>query len=111
MSLPDKPSNKSDSSLDEVTNFEQVLKEVEALLQKLRERYVQLQTAKQDKAELQQRQHQLQTELDQVQEQLKALAVNLEGSLESSYQEYFWQVVRFVGLGFVLGQLLHGCIR
>lgn len=105
MSLPDKPSNQSDSSLDEVTHFEQVLKEVEALLQKLRERHVHLQTAKQDQA-VQQRQHQLQTELEQVQEQLKALAVNLESSLESSDQEYFWQVVRFVGLGFVLGQLL-----
>jgi len=112
MHSPDSPSRHSKFSLpnEDLISFEQVFKEVESMLQAIKGRYVQLQTAKQSKAELQQRLDQLQTELHQVKEQLEALEIDLESRLpRSSYQEYFWQAIRFLGLGFVLGQLLDAC--
>ncbi len=93
------------------TQFEQALDQVEDLLRGLKQRYAQVQTARREKTELQQRLHKLAQELHQVKEQLEELEVDLESRLLSwrTHRELFWQIVRFVGLGFVLGQILNAC--
>ncbi len=113
MNPSSKPSNSSDAPFDakDGTEFEQAFAEVESLLQNLKERYLQIRTAKQHRTELQQRLHQLQAELRQVKETLEALEVDLESRLFSwsSQREVFWQVVRFVGLGIVVGLAFKAC--
>ncbi|MGB7088023.1 MAG: hypothetical protein WBD47_20870 [Phormidesmis sp.] len=49
-------------------------------------------------------------ELAQMQERIEALKVTLESQLLSwrEVQEPFWQIVRFVGLGLVVGWFLRG---
>lgn len=106
------PSNHSKprSSAKE-TEFEQAFEEVEASLLNLKQRYLQVQTAKQRRTELQQRLNQLQAELRQIKESLETLEIDLESRLLSwrSQREVFWQIVRFVGLGIVVGLALKAC--
>lgn len=115
MHSSDKPPGEPEPTLSNVNvdepQFEQTFGEVEGLLQNLRQRYVQVQTAKQKQPELKQRLNQLQRELHQVKEQLETLEVDLESRLFSwrSQREVFWQIVRFAGLGFVFGQILNAC--
>lgn len=104
---------------DDLT-FEQELAEVERSLQDLKARYTQVQQDQQQQAQLQQQRDQirqaleqggrsdLKAELKQVQEQIDALEVNLESRLFqwSSLKEPFWQIIRFGGLGVVIGWLL-----
>lgn len=111
------PSSKSSNSSEPASlkndqaEFEQAFTEVESLLQALKERYLQIQTAKQHRTELQQRLHELQAELNQVKERLEGLEVDLESRLFSwsSQREVFWQVIRFVGLGIIVGLALKAC--
>lgn len=51
-------------------------------------------------------------ELAQMQDRIEALQLTLESHLLSwrERQEPFWQIVRFVGLGLVLGWILRGWI-
>lgn len=112
MNLPDQPSKRSESaSFRPGTEFAQTLEDVEALLQKLKQRYLQIQTAKQRRVELQQHLSQLQIELHQVKESLETLEIDLESRLFSwsRQRNVFWQIVRFVGLGIVLGITLKAC--
>lgn len=104
---------------DDLT-FEQELAEVERSLQDLKARYAQVQQDQQQQAQLQQQRDQirqaleqngrsdLKVELKRVQEQLDALEVNLESRLFqwSSLKEPFWQIIRFGGLGVVIGWFL-----
>jgi chromosome segregation ATPase len=110
---PSKSSNSSEptSFKNDQAEFEQAFEEVESLLQNLKERYLQIQIAKQRRTELQQRLHELQAELRQVKETLEALEVDLESRLFSwnSQREVFWQVIRFVGLGIVVGLAFKAC--
>lgn len=98
-------------------DFEQELEAVERSLDSLKERYAQVQATLQQQSQLQQRreyveqelqQHplpSLKAELQQIQEQLDELELNLESRLFSwgSLKEVFWQIIRFGGLGVVLG--------
>jgi predicted RNase H-like nuclease (RuvC/YqgF family) len=100
--------------------FEQSLAEVERSLQDLKTRYQQVQIDQQQQTELQERRDrlrqelsqtptpELQTELKQIRNQLETLEVSLESRLisESSLREIFWQMVRFGGLGIVIGWFL-----
>lgn len=103
--------------------FERALVEVEQSLQALRARYLQVRQDQQQQAQLQahraeiERQLQrnqsegrssLKADLQQLQIQLDELEVALESRLFTwdSFKERFWQVVRFGGLGMVLGWLL-----
>lgn len=90
-------------------DFERSLIEVEQSLQDLKDRYDQVSRDQQQQSELQQRLQQLQTELQHIQQQIETLEVNLESRLISwiRVQEPFWQMVRFGGLGLVLGWVLH----
>ena len=132
-SSPGSEPNQEDAGADE---FEQALSEVERSLQDLRERYAQVQRDLQRNVELQQRLKQAKREgngsqlprmggeLGQIKQQLKELAVDLESRLLSDSDllalfwqawrrgligEVFWQVVRFAGLGIVIGWILKSC--
>ncbi len=100
--------------------FEQAIAELEQSLQAVKERYHQIQQDQQQQTHLQQRVKQLSQELKQqstarlkadliqIQEELDLLEVNLESRLLSwkSFGAPFWQIVRFGGLGLLLGWLL-----
>ena len=112
------PSPSSQNS--EEPSFEQELAEVERSLQDLKTRHAQVQQDQAQQSQLQQRRDRLQSELQrrsrpelkaelkQIQAQLEALEVNLESDLFSwgSLREPFWQIVRFGGLGVILGWFL-----
>ena len=96
--------------------FEQELAQVEASLQELKARYAQVQRDQAEQAQLQAtrdrlqaaKQPTLQAELQQVNDRLDELAVSLESQLFSwgSLREGFWQILRFGGLGVVIGWFL-----
>lgn len=106
----------SQPSTDE-PNFEQELVEVERSLQELKDRYSQVQQAQTAQAPLQQRQEQvkrqlqhtdspeLKAELQHIQDSLDDLELKLESGL-FSWEKPFWQIIRFGGLGLVLGWLM-----
>lgn len=112
MSPPDANGQQS-----EKLEFEQTLAEVERSLQALKERHAQVQHDQHQQTELKARQehltHQsqsthspaLKTELQHIQDQLDELEVALESRLFSlsSLKEPFWQIIRFGGLGLILG--------
>jgi protein subunit release factor A len=116
--------------------FEQALREVEQSLVALKQRYAQVQRDTQHQTELQQREQQLHQEslknrspeldkeLQQIKEQLQELEVALESALLSDRHlkalfweglrggivgEVFWQIVRFGGIGVIIGWLLKSC--
>ncbi|NJK50359.1 DUF2203 domain-containing protein [Candidatus Gracilibacteria bacterium] len=113
--------------------FEQALREVEQSLAALKQRYAQIQRDSQHQTELQQREEQLHQaslrnrspeldkELGQIKEQLQELEITLESALLSDRHlkalfweglrsgiagEVFWQIVRFGGVGVIIGWLL-----
>ncbi|MBK1987941.1 hypothetical protein A0J48_010380 [Sphaerospermopsis aphanizomenoides BCCUSP55] len=102
--------------------FEQELEELETDLRLLKERYAQVQRDQQEKAQWQQelknlKQNKNQTpelkeELKRIQKQLELLELNLESQLFSwnSLKRPFWQVVRFGGLGVIIGWLLRSWV-
>ncbi len=114
-----KPSKQSQPSAENPEpDFEQELEEVERSLLSLRERYNQVQGDRQQQAQWQQRRDQLKhnksqtpeikAELRQIQRQLERLELNLESQLFSwrSLKKPFWQVVRFGGMGVIIGWIL-----
>jgi hypothetical protein len=50
-------------------------------------------------------------QLEEVGEQLEQIEADLESRLLSwsSFREPFWQIVRFVGIGIIIGVILRGC--
>lgn len=100
--------------------FEQELAEVERSLQQLKQRYSQVQQDQATQAQLQQRQETLKqqlklrptvdmkAELKRIEDRLDELATSLESQLFTwgSLKESFWQIVRFSGLGLVVGWML-----
>jgi predicted RNase H-like nuclease (RuvC/YqgF family) len=111
MKLPKPPNN---PELD----LSQEIEEVERSLQELQERYFQVQQDREQKAQLQQRLQSLaqnvpetweiKSEIRRIKQQIGLLEVNLESQLFSwsSLKRPFWQIVRFSGLGVVIGWLL-----
>ncbi len=114
------PVQDANEQIPETMTLDQELVEVERSLHKLQERYAQVQQDQQTQAQLQERKaqinHQLQRapspelkrELESIQTRLAELEVSLESRLFSwgSLKEPFWQIVRFGGLGIVLGWFL-----
>ncbi len=106
----------SQPSTDE-PSFEQELVEVERSLQELKDRHSQTQQAETAQANLQQQQEhvkrqlqraaspELKAELQQIQDSLDDLELKLESRL-FSWEKPFWQILRFGGLGVVLGWLM-----
>ncbi|MBV5259593.1 hypothetical protein FLX56_14320 [Synechococcus moorigangaii CMS01] len=98
--------------------FEQAIAQVEDELTALKDRYEQIQTAqarlaalKDEQAalagepEIVQKHASLKTELNLIAEEIAKLEVQLESHL-LKWQEPFWQIVRFTGVGILLGWLL-----
>jgi DNA repair exonuclease SbcCD ATPase subunit len=103
---------------DSDREIEQILITVERSLSELKERYLQVKQDWQARSQLLAEQEQLQqrqqnnvtkepvkTELKHLQQKLAELELNLESRLLVNFSP-FWQVVRFVGLGIVIGWLL-----
>ncbi|MEE3719789.1 hypothetical protein V2H45_23890 [Tumidithrix elongata RA019] len=107
--------------------LEAQLQQAEQLLQEVKQRLSQVKTGQRDRQALQQQQADLQAEikqdlpseqkaqlkqeLDKITEQLELVEVDLESRLLSwnSFREPFWQIVRFGGVGVLLGVLLKSC--
>ncbi len=97
--------------------FDQELATVETALRDLQTRHSQVQQAQQSQTQLLEQREQvqqalqqgvtpeLQSELQQIDEKLADLSYTLESQLLNwaSAQKPFWQILRFVGLGLVLG--------
>jgi len=100
----------------ETEDFAQALDRVERSLQELKIRYIQVDQDQQQQATLQERQQQLKhqptlaarSELQQLEAQLEELEFKLESRLFTwhSVKEPFWQIVRFGGLGVLIGWFL-----
>jgi uncharacterized coiled-coil DUF342 family protein len=108
------------------------LQQLERALQELRQRLAQVRTLRSDRDRLEQQQQevraqmqrmpkqrhsssmhqqQLKQELAQISSQLELLEVDLESRLISwsSFREPFWQIVRFGGLGVLIGFAIKSC--
>ncbi|MBF2067868.1 MAG: hypothetical protein IGS39_26150 [Calothrix sp. C42_A2020_038] len=106
------PSGEDSQSLE----FKQGLCEVEQALVALKERYEQIENDYTLQSELKQRSEDLRksklpemkAELKYIQQQLEVLEINLESRLLNwrSFKDPFWQVIRFSGLGVIIGWLL-----
>ena len=111
-SSPDSPNPQPPSAL---TDIEQSLAEAESLLNELKQRYHQVQSAQQQHLELQEQLQQdpLPSEVNQLKQQLEMLEVDLESRLITwrDQRELFWQFLRFAGVGFVGALLLNWLIR
>ncbi len=111
------PSPDDSQSFDQ--EFSQELVSLEESLTELKQRYAEIQQAETEQSELKDqmnvlksrrsREPGLKAELAQIQKRFEELDLILESRLLSwsSLKEPFWQVVRFGGLGIVLGWILH----
>jgi predicted nucleic acid-binding Zn-ribbon protein len=118
MASPQNPSPEN-SDLD----FETAISEVEQQLAALKTRYLQVETDTNQKQQLEKRLQEikqnlsqrkssaLKAELKQIKDQLEAIELNLESQLFSwsGIKQPFWQAVRFLGLGIVVGWFLKSC--
>jgi hypothetical protein len=94
-------------------DLEQALQSAEASLLALRQRYDQVQADRQRQGELVEQQAaiganpELQQEFQKISTELQEIEFRLESELFSwdSWKMYFWQTVRFTGLGLVIGWL------
>jgi len=120
------PSNSQDSNSHTSgekspgSEFETLLASLEESLKVLRGRYEQIQQDQQRRVLLQQeldqsqwayhqeQEPELRIQLHQIQRELEVVEVALESRLIS--WEPFWQVVRFGGLGIVVGWVLKSCV-
>ncbi|MCZ2201880.1 hypothetical protein [Cylindrospermopsis raciborskii] len=95
--------------------IEQQLEQLENELMLLKQRYTQIQTDQQQKAQWQQKAKDIQQnknltremrfELRRIEKEIELIEINLESKLISwrSLSKPFWQVIRFVGLGILIG--------
>ncbi|TAO06654.1 MAG: hypothetical protein EYR95_00415 [Phormidium sp. SL48-SHIP] len=97
------PDRRSDPSPPN-PELEQELQALERAFEEFRERYEQVKGDRQQQQTLQQ-------QLQQIQQQLQDLELRLESQLFSwrELREPFWQAVRFLGLGIVVGWILKSC--
>ncbi|HIK37308.1 MAG: hypothetical protein NZ901_08745 [Geminocystis sp.] len=98
----------------------EAIAQIETQLERLKQRYQQVITAQERKEELlarkkeiesqikENRRESLKSELYYLQKELEEIEVRLESQLFkwSSLSEPFWQAVRFLGLGIVIGWIL-----
>jgi hypothetical protein len=119
MPRPDADAPQSEEFVFE-QEFERDLAAVERSLAALKQRYAQVQQDQATQAQLQERQKalkqqlqrqrstEMKAELQQIEMQLDELETSLESHLFTwgSLKESFWQIVRFSGLGLVIGWML-----
>lgn len=99
---------------EDLADFEKVLRETADDFLRLRDRFFAIRRAKAkyERATTMDISALPAEELAQMQDRIEALKVTLESHLLSwrEQQEPFWQIVRFVGLGLVLGWVLRGWV-
>ena len=99
---------------EDLVSFEKMLKETADEFLLLRDRFFAIRRAKARYEQI--RATDISTlpaeELAQMQDRIEALKLTLESHLLSwrERQEPFWQIVRFVGLGLILGWILRGWV-
>lgn len=113
----------SDSQEFNPQEFEEAIANVETSLESLKQRYHQVSEDEMKKEELENRKKELKlqqknntnrepikTELHYIEKELEELEIRLESKLFtwSALSEPFWQAVRFVGIGVVIGWILRG---
>ncbi|MEM7795274.1 MAG: hypothetical protein AAF579_12605 [Cyanobacteria bacterium P01_C01_bin.118] len=96
-----------------LAEFATALEETDKDFEALRQRYAEVQDAFVQRSQLQStitQNHLPKAELTRLKKQLETLEATLENQLMSwdNLKEPFWQVLRFVGLGLVLGWFLRG---
>ncbi|MDJ0618075.1 MAG: hypothetical protein QNJ63_15240 [Calothrix sp. MO_192.B10] len=138
MQLPQLPDEQNSHQTELEAEFEQALTDTEKSLVELQQRYAQIHSDKQRQRELKHRREdikqqwrknplpELKIELQQIQQQLEALD-NALGLMSDSYltvsflgggfvfsktglQEAFWQIIRFSGLGVIIGWILKSVV-
>jgi archaellum component FlaC len=97
----------------DLTDFATALEETSKDFDALRQRYEEVRNAFSQRAEAQAKTtqgHLPKAELKRLQKQIETLEETLENQLMSwnNLKEPFWQVLRFMGLGLVLGWFLRG---
>lgn len=97
----------------DLTDFAIALEETSKDFQSLRERYADVRDAFSQRAEVQAKitqGHLPRAELTRLKKQIETLEETLENQLMTwnNLKEPFWQVLRFVGLGLVLGWFFRG---
>ncbi|WP_107666833.1 hypothetical protein [Cyanothece sp. BG0011] len=119
------PSIESNQSPNPDEEFETALMEVERSLLKLKERYKEVEQAQKQKLNLEERLNTVSpqdtAEVQKINEELQQLTITLESNLlteddvktllwegirQGLLGEVFWQIIRFGGLGIILGWLL-----
>ncbi|BAZ14603.1 hypothetical protein NIES4071_64470 [Calothrix sp. NIES-4071] len=113
---PSKKQNEPSGEDSQVKEFEQGLYDVESALVALKQRYEQVENDYILQDELKWRRSSLhmsklpemKAELKHIEQQLEVLSINLESRLLNwrSFKDPFWQIVRFSGLGVIIGWLL-----
>ncbi len=118
-------SMESNQSPNPTEEFETALMEVERSLLKLKERHKQVQQSQKQKLDLEERLNTISpeetAEVQKIKEELQQLTLDLETDLLKDQElnallwqgvrqgllgEVFWQIIRFGGLGVILGWLL-----
>jgi DNA repair exonuclease SbcCD ATPase subunit len=99
----------SSPSVDGAEDVGRSLQEAEELLEAVKERYQQIQTAKAQQPELEARLSELKTELETVKTNLAKTWEDLESQLITwrDKEELFWQFLRFAGIGFAIAMLIN----
>jgi hypothetical protein len=93
------------------SDFDQMLQTLDGNVAKLKDRYTQIQTDQARQTTLQTRkaqianQPELAAELEKIEKELNEVDIRLESQLIPAgfLKDYFWQTVRFVGLGMAIG--------
>jgi peptidoglycan hydrolase CwlO-like protein len=101
---------------EEPTPFEttgQSLQEAEELLSHIKARFAAVEAAQAQQTELEGRLSELNAEIESVKSQLAAIWEDLESQLITwrDREEWFWQFLRFSGIGFALAMVLNYFIK
>ncbi len=100
-------------STDDGMDVGRSLQEAEELLDVVKTRYQQIQTAKTQQPELEARLLELKIELETIKTQLAQTWEDLESHLITwrDKEELFWQFLRFAGVGFALATLINAFVK
>jgi chromosome segregation ATPase len=101
---------------EEPTPFETTgrsLQEAEELLNHIKERFTQVQAAQVQQTELEGRLSELNIEVESIKSQLVATWEDLESQLITwrDREEWFWNFLRFSGIGFALAMVLNHFVK
>ena len=101
-------------SPEALAEFEETLRNVDQALRQLKRRYVEIRRAQTQRTQLMAKAQQSDlptAELLAINQQIEQLEATLESKLFhwTQLKEPFWQIIRFGGLGMILGWILKSC--